>query len=771
MSNHPKIGAGHLKRDAYIYIRQSTLHQVSEHLESQALQYQLSERAEQLGWSPEQIVVIDEDLGKSGISSRERYGFQRLYTAVGLGQVGLILVTNVSRLARNCGDWYQLLDIAAANEVLVSDSEGVYNPTIYADRLLLGIQGAFSEAQWYQMRQQMQAARVNKAKRGELGLRMPVGYERLPNGQVQKTSDQQVQQAIAFIFASFRRQSSVRAVLREMKRLGLLMPGQGRDVLGQPIIRWEKPSYQAIYQVLKLPAYAGVYSYGKRQVTGQPGSGQKRWQWQPPEAWLVLIKDAHPAYISWDEYMENQEKMAANWQQTRFANPEDGCNRGVNNEPFSDKVGPDGFGGAAGKGRALLQGLVVCGRCGRPMRVRYRDKPAYVCEADKTQFDEPRCQFFPYAHVDQVVVAAFLAALKPATVELALAATEQIQQQGQALERQWQQQLERARYEVEVAQARYEQVDPAMRLVAVELEQQWEAKLQNQADLQAQWESVQTEALAELSPTQIEQIRQLTTDLPALWASPQTTLPERKQLLRTLVASVTLDSTQQTGVTHINLQWQTGAVTPLTTVRPTPGHPTNPHLLERVRTLAQTQSDADIAKTLNAEGLVSSWHVKDRPDYLLGQPVDYWTAERVRHLRAKHHIPTGMPVNATDDLPRADGLIPAKAAARQLKVTPSTLLDWFRRGFIPGSQAKAGSSVWIKLDQTNHHRFDGSWPSPSPDMVPLALTPAHFDLTPTQLTAALRDQTLFAFRVGFALHWFISTNPSRSASAADLLPL
>jgi len=767
--SHPKISETHLQRAAYIYIRQSTLHQVSEHLESQALQYQLVHRAEQLGWRPEQIVVIDEDLGKSAISSRERYGFQQLYTAVGLGQVGLVLVTNVSRLARNCADWYQLLDIAAANAVLVSDSEGVYNPTIYTDRLLLGIQGAFAEAQWYQLRQQMQAARLNKAKRGELALRLPVGYERLPSGVVQKSADQQVQQAIAHIFSSFRRQGSVRGVLREMRRLGLQMPRQDRDVLGQPVIRWEQASYQALYQVLKLPAYAGAYTYGKRQGVGQPGSGQKRWQWQPPEAWQVLIKEAHPAYLSWDDYMKNQERMAANWQQTRFANPaEEGVNRGSNNTPFSDKIGPDGFGGAAGKGRALLQGLVVCARCGRPMRVRYRDKPAYVCEAEKNQFDTPRCQFFPYAHVDQAVVTAFLAALEPAAVELALATTEQIQQQGQALAQQWQHQLERAKYEVAVAQTRYEQVDPAMRLVAVELERQWEQKLQILADLQAQWETVQAEAMTELSTPQVEQIRQLTTDLPALWASPHTTLQERKQLLRSLIAAVSLDSTRQPGLTHLEVRWHTGAVSPLTATRPTPGHPTNPRLLERVRTLAQTQSDADIALILNAEGLVSSWHVKDRPDYVLGQPVAYWTLERVRHLRAKHHLPTGMPLNAKDDQPRADGLFPAKAAAAHLKVSTNTLLDWFRRGFIPGSQAKPGSSVWIKLDASNCYRFDGSLRTPTAAMVPLAQAPAHFGLTKAQLTAALRDQSLFAWRVGLAFHWFISTHPSTSASPADL---
>ena len=190
-----------------------------------------------------------------------------------------------------------------------------------------------------------------------------------------------------------------------------------------------------------------------------------------------------------------------------------------------------------------------------------------------------------------------------------------------------------------------------------------------------------------------------------------------------------------------------------------------------MRTLAQTQSDADLAQSLNAQGLVSSWHVKDCPDYVIGQAVDYWTAERVRHLRAKHHIPTGMPLNAKDGRPRADGLIPAKEAARQLNVAPSSLLDWFRPGFIPGSQAKAASAVWVKLDQTNRRRFDGSFLNPTPQMVPLAQAPAHFGLSPSQLTAALRNQTLFACRVALAFHWFISTNPARSASAADLLPL
>jgi hypothetical protein len=307
-----------------------------------------------------------------------------------------------------------------------------------------------------------------------------------------------------------------------------------------------------------------------------------------------------------------------------------------------------------------------------------------------------------------------------------------------------------------------------MRLVAIELEQQWEEKLQNLTDLEQQWQTIQEQALTELSPTQVEQIRHLTADLPALWASPETTLQERKQLLRTLIAAVTLDSTQEPGVTHIDLHWHTDAVSHLTATRPTPGHPTNKPLLERVRTLAQTQTDAQIAQQLNAEGLVSSWHIKDMPEYVIGQPVSYWTAARVRNLRNKHQIPTGMPAYSKDGTPRADGLIPAKEAARQLNVALSTLLDWFRQGFIPGSQAKPGSPIWIKLDQTNRHRFDGSRQSPTPDMVPFTLAPEHFGMTPHQLSDALRKQSLLAWRIGPSLRWFISINPAVSTFAVDL---
>jgi DNA invertase Pin-like site-specific DNA recombinase len=764
MSHHPKIGEQHRQRLAYIYIRQSTLRQVAENQESQDLQYQLAARAQALGWAEDQTMIIDEDLGKTAVSAHTRSGFQRLFTDIGTGKVGILLVTDVSRLARNCADWYQLLDLTALNDVLVCDSGGVYNARAYDDRMLLGIKGAFSEAQWHIMRQQMQAARLNKAKRGELALRLPIGYDRLPNGDVIITPDQQVQTAIRRIFRLFAQQGSCRAVLRQLRRDGLRLPRRRRNAIGEQVIIWTKPSYGQVYLILKLPAYAGAYAYGKRQRTQLPGkSGTQYGRRLPPHEWQVLLHDAFPAYIRWEVYMENQDILAHNWQTTRFADG-DQPNLGFHNAPFSHK-------GAVGKGRALLQGMVRCGRCGRPLRVRYRDKPAYTCEADKTQFDEPRCQFFPYAHVDQAVVAAFLDAVQPAAVEAALAALTEMEAEQTALHQQWQQQLDRAQYDVAVAKARYEQVDPALRLVAAELEQAWEAALQQQQVLQQEWQRIRT-AQAAISAADMDLVRRLAEDLPALWSAKTTTIPDRKRLLRTLIADVTLDSVTEPGVTHITVRWQTGGVTQLTAQRPRPGHPSHPQLLQRVCELAAAGHDnGEIAVLLNEAGLVSSWHVKDDPAYVPGQPVTYWTRARVRNLRHKHQIATN---------PAAAGLVPAEVAAARLNASVSVLLDWFRRGLVPGRQRRPGAPVWILLDEALVYRISGQAPrdlphrpETQPQMVPLPQAAERFGLTADQLRDGLGNGRFLTWRLQHGCHyrWYIQENMLDSAQLADPQPI
>lgn len=306
MNRHHKIQPSHLERLAYIYIRQSSPGQVKQHLESQDLQYQLIHRAQMLGWSEKQTVVIDDDLGKSAATATDRHGFQDLVAAVGLGRVGIILVTDVSRLARNCSDWYQLLDLASMYGTLISDASGVYDPRIYDDRLLLGLKGTFSEAQWYNMRSQLQAARLNKARRGELAIRLPVGYDRLPNGEVTFIPNQEVQNAIHLVFEQFDRLGSAWTVLRYLRDERLQLPRRIPSGPDRGTIKWVRPKYQIIYQMLKNPAYAGAYTFGKRHTVRLPGKRNKAVsRTLPMEEWTVLIQDAFPGYITWEQYMRN----------------------------------------------------------------------------------------------------------------------------------------------------------------------------------------------------------------------------------------------------------------------------------------------------------------------------------------------------------------------------------------------------------------------------------------------------------------------------------
>lgn len=755
MNAPAKISDRHRARAAYVYIRQSTLRQVSDHRESQDLQYQLAARAQAWGWAAAQVVVIDEDLGKSAISSSGRSGFQRLFTAVGTGKVGLVLVTDVSRLARNCADWFQLLDLAAQQDVLVSDSGGVYNPAAYDDRLLLGIKGAFSEAQWYNMRQRLQAARLNKARRGELALRLPVGLERLADGRVRLSADEQVRGAIARVFALFRSEGTARAVLRRLRTEGLQLPRRRRNALGAWEIVWGPPTYARVYQILKLPAYAGAYAFGKRRRPQTAGAPRGRYARPlPPEAWQVLLRDAFPGYISWEEYERNQTTLAANWQATRFAS----ADRAVA-QP-----------GRVGTGRALLQGIAFCGHCGRRLRVRYRDKPAYVCETTHQQRQEPRCHYVPHAHVDQAVVAAFLDAVQPAAIAAALTALDEMHERRQAIADQWQRQLARAAYEVEVARLRYEQVDPRLRLVAAELERQWEAALQARAAQQQAWEQLQAAELRPLAAADEALVRRLAEDLPALWAAPTTTLDDRKRLLRTLIADVTLNSNREAGVTHIAIRWQTGAVSTLTARRPRPGHPTDERLRRRLAALVNDgHTDEEMAAMFNAEGMVSSWHVRDDTGYSAGQPVTYWTPARVRNLRHKHKIRT--------DLTGA-GYVTATVAAERLGVSVSVLLDWYRRGLLPGRQQRRGAPVWIRWDEALHRRVSGGDPQAvppevvgQPPLVPLAQAAAHFELTPPQLRDTLRSGAFLTWRLahGAQYRWYVQAREAGTRKPAEKL--
>ncbi len=716
MSNQPKIQPQHLERQAYVYIRQSTPHQVEQHLESQDLQYQLGQLAQRLGWAAEQVVVIDDDLGKSAISTLDRPGFQALVAAVGLSQVGIILVTDVSRLARNCSDWYHLLDLASLCSTLMGDNGAIYDPRDYNDRLLLGLKGTFSEAQWYTMRTQLYQALLNKASRGELTTRLPVGYERLEDGQVIFTPDQEVQTAIRLIFEQFERLGSARAVLLYCCQQQLELPRKIQSGPARGEIEWVKPSYQAIYRILTHPAYAGAYTFGKKHNVRLPGHERKVVSRKRALAdWPVLIQAAFPGYITWNQYLQHQDQLHQNSQQAKWGH------------------------GTPGSGLGLLQGIAFCGRCGRRLHPRYSNHPAYVCEVANSQYGQPRCQHFTVPHIDTAVTQIFLEAVQPVHLEAALAVLDQVETQRQQVRRHWQQRLERARYEAELARRRYERVDPDHRLVATELERHWEEKLQAWQRLEREWQQVQLREAAPLSEADRALIHQLAADLPALWQAETTTMAERKRLLRCLIQDVTLDADTQPGFSLIQIRWHTGATTVLAAERPKLGCRTSAPVIEQIRALAPHHPDDEIARLLNQAGLLTATH-------------QTWTQERVTHVRKQAGIPTGCPYFTHVPGPRGDGLLSAREAAARLGTTASMVAYWFRQGLLVGHHRRQQTALWVRLTDEEVSRLDGS-SQLQPQMEPLPEVLAALHLTPEQLRAEIQAGHWLPYRLRVNNRW------------------
>lgn len=720
MNRPDKIQVQHRQRQALVYIRQSTLRQVAENRESRDLQYQLVQRAQTLGWREKQVVAIDDDLGKSAVTAANRPGFQAVVTAVGLGQVGIILVTDVSRLARNCSDWYQLLDLASLRGTLISDPHSLYDPRDYNDRLLLGLKGTFSEAQWHQMRQRLRAAQFNKARRGELATLLPVGYERTEAGEVVMIADREVQNAIDLVLSQFESLGSARQVLLYFRQQQLELPRQIQSGPQKGTIEWVKPSYQAVYRILKHPAYAGAYTYGKKQRIRLPGApGKVITRSLPMSEWAVLQRDALPGYITWEQYLQNQERLRINGRQARWHQ------------------------GSPCKGRGLLQGIVWCGRCGRRLQTRYSNQPAYVCQGAQTTYGEPLCQNFMVPHIDQAVAPVFLAAVAPARLQTALATMAEVTEQRQQLSRQWQQRLERAGYEADLARRRYEQVDPDNRLVAAELEQRWEEKLQVLDNLTQAWRDVQAQEVQPLSEADKELIRQLATDLPALWQADTTTFAERKRLLRCLVQDVTLDARSKPGFSLIYIRWHTGATTIVEAERPKPGCRTAKEVVARIRSLAQEKPDDQIAQIFNGEKILTA----------TGQS---WTRRRVENVRKNHSIPTACPYFTPTKGPRGDGLIAATEAATRLGVSGSMVAYWFRQGLIVGQQRRPRTALWVRLTEADRQRWDGS-AQLQENMIPLPEVSQTLGLSSEQMKTEVQAGRLltYRFRVKNRWRWYI----------------
>ena len=576
------------ERLACVYVRQSTQLQVRQHHESAERQYALRARAVALGWPPSAVEVIDEDQGRSGASAAHRPGFQRLVSRVGLGEVGLVLMLEASRLARSNSEWHRLIELCGLAGALIADEGAVYDPRDPNDRLLLGVKGTLSEAELFTLRLRLHEGRWNKARKGQLAFPLPVGYVRGDDGGWELDPDAQVRERLAYLFATFQRVGVARAVVRELTTLGLTLPTRVTAREGYGTLTWKAPTLSAVVRVLTNPAYAGAYVYGRWGYAGgqrSTATGKLAARRVPLADWPVVIRDHHPAYLSWDAFVQQRERLHANWFR-------------------------DGQPGAAREGRALLQGIVGCGVCGQTLHVQHwaaRDRraPAYVCDCAYRDGAEQICQTVSARPVDAAVVEAFLEAVSPLRLELSRRVLERAEQAGAARRRQQALQLEQAQYEARLAQRRYEAVDPERRLVAAELERRWEEALARVAQLEHAFAQADRETAATLTDEERATLETLAQDLPAIWQAETTTDRERKQLLRFAITRVDLDGRTHPGQVGIQIHWRSGTITTVQVARPRPGDgslKTPAEALALIRELAPHVSYVEIARRLNEQG-------------------------------------------------------------------------------------------------------------------------------------------------------------------------
>lgn len=605
MLSATKIQPDHLHRLAYVYVRQSSLAQIQEHQESTRRQYELQHRAEQLGWPTDRIVVIDSDTGHSASNPHtSRNGFEQLLAAVALGQVGAIFSVEASRLARQDSEWHRLVEMAVLSGALLIDEQQEYNPRSSDDRLLLGFKGLLSSLEVRQMSIRLWENKLRKAQRGELRIRLPVGLVFDRQQGVRRNPNKQVQAAVRLLFERFRMSGSISSVVRYFHENGLLFPRHQQGWEGP--LEWGRLSCQRVGAALTNPAYAGAYVYGRVTCRTAAKTVDQMHQQKvrlAPQDWLTTLWQAFPGYITQTEYEANQAQLDRNRPKTQGK-------------------------GRRKDGKALLSGIVLCGRCGQRMHVVYSGKDhqhiTYVCDRLTRSYAQPACQRIPGQDIDQAVAEAALAALTLDQVDLSLAALEEIERQQDILNQQWTLRLEAARYASHLAQRRYQQVDPENRLVARTLEQEWEACLQEQHHLEVDYTHFQKQAPLLLDEIQRQQLRSLVEDLPKAWHAETTSWSERKEFLRLLVADITL--TGQESLIQVQIRWHTNQVDTLSVALPFRGAaPISEPILDRIRSLSPIHSDQKVADILNQEGLSTAQ----------GKP---FTAGRVLGIRRRSGI-------------------------------------------------------------------------------------------------------------------------------------
>jgi DNA invertase Pin-like site-specific DNA recombinase len=671
MSELGKVAPSHLRRPALVYVRQSSLTQVERNTESTQRQYALVSRAVELGWPKSAVKVIDEDLGVSGASAAGRTGFADLAAQVGLGEVGIVLAIEVSRLARNSSDWYRLLDLAGMTDTLIADSDGVYHPAMFNDRLLLGMKGTMSEAELHILRARLTGGIRNKAARGELRTALPMGLV-WHEGKITLHPTEAVRGVIAAVFEQFELRGSARSVWIWLKEQGLKLPMSGHGYLkGTEELVWVDPTYTAVHKILVHPAYAGAYAFGKSQFQrylDQDGNLKTRKRALPQEQWQVLITDHHEGYIEWATYEANQARIDQN---TR---------------PRAHEPGT----GAVREGCALLQGLATCGVCGRKLAVYYdgptKSTPGYYCATGRVTNGRSGYHLrVGGLAIQRAAVEAFLAALAPAALQACLAAASRLEEAHDAALDQWRRDVERARYQAAKAERRYKAVDPENRLVARGLETAWEAALQDLATAEGELTRRESRRPKTLTDDERAAVLALGDDLSAVFDAPTTTDKERKQLLRSLLeeVKVVVVRDQSEGRADLLVRWKGGATTELSVPlkRKPPSIRTDEDTVELLRRLAVYHPDEKIAGILNRQ------HRRTAQ----GLP---FTEGRVQSLRQRYGIARYRPSPAQEG-----ELLTIDNAAKELGLAPSTLHRWLADGFIGGEQTTPGAPWRIRLTE------------------------------------------------------------------------
>jgi DNA invertase Pin-like site-specific DNA recombinase len=640
-----KIKPHHLERGAYVYVRQSTPYQVRNHLEGKERQYALAERSKQLGF--EKVIVIDEDLGRSGDGTQERAGFGRLLACVCQGLAGAVLALEASRLARNNRDWHHLVDLCALTETLLVDSDGIYDPQQLNDRLLLGLKGTMSEFELGLLRQRAREAFEQKVKRGFALWELPVGFVRTEEGGIEKTPDRQVQQAIASVFQKFQQLGSARQATLWFRDDQIPVPRVKPGTAGQEVV-WALPSSGRIRQMLRNPCYAGAFAYGKTaaRTVIQEGRARHGSRYRKPQSeWKVLIVDHHPGYISWEEYVENRRRLEAN--------------------VVADSEGS----GAAKLGSALLSGLLRCGRCGRKLQVLYSGNggrvPRYVCHGDRGDRDSSRCLTVGSLRLDRAVVHSVLQAIQPMGIEAAIRMSERTRTEDDDKQKALELALERARYEASRARRQFDAVEPENRLVASELEVRWNSALARVAEIEARLAAVGQPA-EPLGNEQEKELMALGEDLTALWNHPEAPAPLKKRILRTVLTEIVVDSDVDPSAHRLHLHWAGGVHTQLRVERNKTGqhrHSADRTVIDLVSELAKVCPDKTIAAILNRLGYKTG-HEKT------------WNASRVAGIRWYHEIAP---------FQKQDGWLTQEQAARELAVSNTVVKRLIRERILPAN--------------------------------------------------------------------------------------